>query len=366
MGEPLRVGVVGCGNISTQYLTTLTAADDLTVVAVTDLDAARAEAAAQTYGTRAVGITDIYAMDEVEWILNLTTPALHEEVALTAIANGRSVYTEKPLCASLAAAERVAAAARDAGVALGVAPDTVLGAGLQTARSVLDAGVLGRPVFATATMAAAGHERWHPAPDFYYAPGGGPLLDMGPYYLSALITLLGPVAAVYGAGSRTRDERIIASGPRAGARIGVTVDSHVTAILEHDSGVLSTIVMSFDAPASSAPRIEVHGEAGSMVVPDPNRFDGDVLVHAVGGTWQPVAPSAGYVGAGRGCGLIDVARSHDRRTGRATAELGLHVLDTMETVLRSVVEHARLEVSSTCLVPPAVPLTHVPSSGAGA
>ena len=365
MGEPLRVGIVGCGTISTQYLATLTATDDVTVVAVTDLDAARAEAVAQRYGTRAVGISEIYALDDVEWILNLTTPARHEEVALAAIASGRSVYTEKPLCSSLVAAERVATAGRDAGVALGVAPDTVLGTGVQTARSVLDAGTLGRPVFATATMATAGHELWHPAPDFYYAPGGGPLLDMGPYYLSALVTLLGPVAAVYGAGSRTRDDRTIASGPRAGERIGVTVDSHVTAILEHDSGALSTIVMSFDAPASTAPRIEIHGEAGSMVVPDPNRFDGDVLVHAVGGTWQPVAPSAGYIGAGRGCGLIDVARSHDRRTGRATAELGLHVLDTMETVLRSATEHARLEVASTCRVPPAVPLTDLSTPGVG-
>lgn len=357
MGEPLRVGVVGCGSISAQYLTTLTAAAAVEVVAVADIDPARAETVARTYGTRAVATSEIYARDDVEWILNLTTPAWHEEVALTAIANGRSVYTEKPLCASLAAAGRVVATAQDAGVALGVAPDTVLGTGLQTARSVLDAGTLGRPVFATATMATAGHELWHPSPDFYYAPGGGPLLDMGPYYLSALVTLLGPVTAVHGAGSRTRDERTIATGPRAGERIRVTVDSHVTAILEHASGALSTIVMSFDAPASTAPRIEVHGEAGSMVVPDPNRFDGDVLVHAVGSAWEPVAPTAGYVGAGRGYGLIDVARSHDRRTGRATADLGFHVLDTMEAVLRSATEHTRQPVASTCAVPPAVPLT---------
>lgn len=267
MGEPLRVGVVGCGSISAQYLTTLAAATEVEVVAVTDLDPARAETVAQTYGTRAVDSSEIYGLDDVEWILNLTTPAWHEEVALTAIANGRSVYTEKPLCASL------------------------------------------------------------------------------------------------GAGSRTRDERTITTGPRADERIRVTVDSHVTAILEHASGALSTIVMSFDAPASTAPRIEVHGEAGSMVVPDPNRFDGDVLVHAVGGAWEPVAPTAGYVGAGRGCGLIDVARSHDRRTGRATAGLGFHVLDTMETVLRSASEHTRLPVASTCTVPPAVPLTDLSTPG---
>lgn len=357
MGEPLRVGVVGCGNISDQYLTTLRSAPDVDVVAVTDRDPDRAARAAQTYGVRAVGATEIYGLDEVEWILNLTTPAVHEEVALTAVEQGLSVYTEKPLCATVASARRVLQAATMARVALGCAPDTVLGTGVQTARIGLERGAIGRPISATATMASPGHELWHPAPDFYYASGGGPLLDMGPYYLSALVTLLGPIVAVYGAGSRTRDERVIASGPRAGERIPVTIDSHVTAILEHASGVLSTLVMSFDAPATRASNIEVHGEGGSMLVPDPNQFAGDVLVHPVGGEWAVAAPSAGYSGAGRGCGLVDIARSTVRRTGRASAELGFHVLDTMETVLRSAAQRQRLKVTSTCAISSAVPLS---------
>lgn len=363
MGEPLRVGVVGCGNISDQYLTTLMRADDVLVVAVADQDPTRAARAATIYETIAVEATEIYGLDEVEWILNLTTPAVHEEVSRTAVEHGRSVYTEKPLCATVAAAERVMQAASAAGVALGCAPDTVLGTGLQTARAVLDQGVIGRPVSATATMAVPGHELWHPSPDFYYAPGGGPLLDMGPYYLSALITLLGPVSAVYGAASCTRHERVIAAGRRAGERIPVTVDSHVTAILEHASGALSTLVMSFDAPGTRASKLEVHGELGSLIVPDPNHFVGEVLVHPVGGEWDVVPSSAGYVDAGRGCGLVDVARSADRRTGRASAELGFHVLDTMETVLRSAAERQRLEVRSTCAVPSAVPLSAMDGSG---
>lgn len=357
MGEPLRIGVVGCGNISTQYLRTLTAADEVAIVAVADLDPARSRLAAATFGVRAVDVNEIYRLDEIEWVLDLTTPSSHEAVSLAAIGHGLSVYNEKPLCATVAAARRVLDAADTAGVAVGSAPDTVLGTGVQTARAALESGEIGRPVFATATMAVAGHELWHPAPDFYYEPGGGPLFDMGPYYLTALVTLLGPVVAVYGAGSRTRDERMIGSGPRTGERIGVTVDSHVTAICEHASGVLTTLVMSFDAAATQAAHIEVHGEEGSMTVPDPNIFDGVVQVHHVGGTWVPLRPSAGYSGGGRGLGLIDVARSADRRTGRASAAMGFHVLDVMSSILLSIDDGTRREVSSTCTVPPLVPLT---------
>lgn len=368
MGEPLRVGIVGCGSISAQYLRTLTAADETAVVAVADLVPGRAERAAATYGARAFSVDEIYGLDEVEWILDLTPPASHEDVALAAIGKGLSVYNEKPLCATVAAARRVLEAAAAAGVAVGSAPDTVLGTGVQTARATLDSGAIGRPVFATATMAIAGHELWHPAPDYYYAPGGGPLLDMGPYYLTALIALLGPVTAVYGAGRRTRDERTIHSGTRTGERIGVTVDSHITAICEHASGALTTLVMSFDAAASQAAPIEVHGEGGSMAVPDPSWFDGVVQVHHVGGAWETISPSAGYLGGGRGLGLIDVARSADRRTGRASAELGFHVLDVMSSILLSAHDGQRRVVSSTCTVPAPVPLTelaHVQTGAAG-
>jgi predicted dehydrogenase len=351
------MGIVGCGNISAQYLRTLTAADETTVVAVADLDPDKADHAAAMSGARAFSVDEIYGVDEVEWILNLTTPANHEDVSLAAISQRLSVYNEKPLCATVDAAQRVLDAAAAADVAVGSAPDTVLGTGLQTARATIDSGAIGRPVFATATMASPGHELWHPAPDFYYAPGGGPLLDMGPYYLTALVTLLGPVTAVYGAGSRTRDERIINSGPREGERVGVAVDSHVTAICEHASGALTTLVMSFDAVASRAAPIEVHGEEGSMAVPDPNQFDGAVQVRNIGQDWETVSPSAGYAGGGRGLGLIDVARSVDRRTGRASADLGFHILDVMSAILVSAKEGQRHLISSTCAVPDPVPLT---------
>jgi predicted dehydrogenase len=356
MGEPLTVAIVGCGNISDQYLEMLTGRADIAVVAVTDLDLARARAAADRFGVRAVDPMNVYA-ENAQWILNLTTPAHHHDVAMTAIAHGKCLYTEKPLCATTTQAREVLSAAREAGVVVAGAPDTVLGTGIQTARAIIDSGRVGRPVAASATMAVPGHELWHPNPDFYYSDGGGPLLDMGPYYVTALITLLGPVVRVFGAASHTREARTIATGPRAGAQIPVGVDTHVTAILEHSSGALSTLVTSFDAAATGSPHIEVHGEAGSVRVPDPNMFDGTVQVHAVGGQWEPVEPCAGYVDAGRGIGLVDIAHSVDRRTARASGDLAYHVLDVMESVLASADSGVRVEVASTCAVPAPVSLT---------
>ncbi|WP_277210403.1 Gfo/Idh/MocA family protein [Isoptericola croceus] len=357
MGDPLRIGVVGCGVISSAYLETAGRVPDLEVVAVADADPTRARHAADTHALRAVSLDELWADDEIEWVLDLTTPGAHAEVALTALESGFSVYNEKPLCATTADARQVLDAAADAGLAVGSAPDTVLGTGIQTARAALEAGAIGRPVAATATMACAGHELWHPHPDFYYAPGGGPLFDMGPYYLTALVHLLGPVESVQAVARRPRDVRTIASGPRAGTEVPVEVATHVTALVEHASGTVSTLVMSFDAPSSRAMPIEVHGEEGSMVVPDPNTFDGAVEVRATEGDWTTVPVRAGYPGAARGFGLVDVARSGDRRTGRASAEVALHVLDVMECVVAAAEERRRVDVASTCLVPPLVPLT---------
>ncbi len=355
MGEPLRVGVVGCGVISDAYLTTAARTPDLDVVAVADLDRTRADTVADRHGLRAVDLGDLYALDGLEWVLDLTTPAAHEAVALDAVTHGLSVYNEKPLCATVEQARHVVRVAGAAGVSVGGAPDTVLGAGVQTARAAIEAGAIGRPVAASATMACGGHEAWHPHPDFYYAPGGGPLLDMGPYYLTALVHLLGPVAAVQGVATRARGHRTVGRGPRAGEQVPVHVATHVTALVEHTGGATTTLVMSFDAPASLARPIEVHGEDASMLVPDPNGFDGDVQVHARSDSWRTLPPSAGYLDGARGAGLVDAARSADRRTTRASSDVALHVLDTMETILRAADAGTRLVVASTCDVPPLVP-----------
>ncbi|MER7365895.1 Gfo/Idh/MocA family protein [Nonomuraea wenchangensis] len=293
----------------------------------------------------------------VDVVLNLTVPAAHAEVALQAIAAGKDVYGEKPLAANSADAARVLRAAEAAGVRVGCAPDTVLGTGTQTARKAVDDGLIGRPVAATATMVTAGHERWHPNPDFYYVPGGGPLLDMGPYYVTSLVTLLGPVTSVIGAASRLRGKRTIGSGPRRGEEIPVSVDTHVTGVLVHDSGALSTLVMSFDAAATRAPNIEVHGERGSLVVPDPNHFDGVVQLSAVGDAgWRDLPDSAGYVAAGRGVGLADLAATPAGEEPRASGALAFHVLDVMESLLASAASGAAVTVASTCERPSPVPL----------
>ncbi|KRE55802.1 oxidoreductase [Arthrobacter sp. Soil736] len=359
MGKPLKVGIIGCGAIIAQYLTNFRRLDQIELVAVADLDPARAEAVARDYdGVRAVSVEELLAADDVELVLNLTIPAAHGEVALKAIAAGKSVYGEKPLAAATAEARQVLAAAREAGVAVGCAPDTVLGTGIQTARKAIDDGLIGAPVSATATMVTPGHERWHPNPDFYYQPGGGPLLDMGPYYVTALVTLLGPVVSVMGAASHTRNERTIGSGPRQGERVPVDIDSHVTGVLVHASGALSTLFMSFDAVKSKSSNIEIHGELGSLAVPDPNHFDGDVQLFPLGAdAWETLPVSAGYVDSGRGFGIADLASTPPGAEPRAGGTLAYHVLDIMESVLESARSGAAVSIQSTAERPAAVELT---------
>jgi predicted dehydrogenase len=355
VGSPHTVGIVGLGVISRQYLDTFAAAANVRITAVADLDASRAEAvAASLPDARASSVADLLAADDVQTVLNLTIPAAHAEIALAAIAAGKAVHGEKPLALTVAEGRGVLVAADAAGVAVSCAPDTVLGTGIQTARALVDEGAIGRPVSATATWVSPGHERWHPAPDFYYAPGGGPMLDMGPYYVTSLVQLLGPVVAVTGAARRMRTERTIATGPRAGQTVPVEVDTHVSGLLEHASGAVSTIVTSFDGVASSAPPIEVHGEAGSLIVPDPNLFVGDVRLRALGeAEWRLVEPRAGYVGAGRGVGLIDAASG----AGRSSGAVALHVLEVMEGLLRSSHEQRRIEITTSPERPSLVPLT---------
>lgn len=359
--NPLRVGVVGAGAISGQYLRYFDehgARAGVRLVAVADLAPARAaEAVAGREGVRATTPEEVYAAEDVDAVLNLTVPAAHAPVALAAIAGGKHVYGEKPLAATVEEARRVLDAARAAGVRVGAAPDTVLGRGTQTARALVDAGRIGQPVAATAFFACPGHERWHPDPDFYYQPGGGPLFDMGPYYLTALVHLLGPVEAVTGGAVRSGSERAIGSGPRAGERFPVAVATHVTGVLRHRGGALSTVLMSFDTVRHELPRIEVHGTAGSVSVPDPNGFDGPVRVATRGsGEWVDVPLTHGYPAAGRGLGLADLARALRTDGGaRASGEVALHVLEVMEGLLRAAGEDRVVTVESDCARPAPVP-----------
>jgi len=361
VGNPHRIGIVGLGVISAAYLETLTASDAVVVTAVADLDADRARTvAASLPGARALSVADLLASDDVDTVLNLTTPAAHAEIALGAIAQGKQVYGEKPLAANLADGRLILDAAERAGVRVGSAPDTVLGTGIQTARAHIDAGLIGRPVAASAVMVTAGHEFWHPNPDFYYREGGGPLFDMGPYYITALVHLLGPIRSVTGASSRPQDHRVIRTQPRSGEQIPVFVDTHVTGVLEHEGGALSTITMSFDSAATAASPLEVHGTDGSLAVPDPNRFDGQVTLRGSGDDgWRPVHTSAGYEDGSRGIGLLDLigCGPTDAAGARANGSLALHVLDVMASLQTAATEGRRVSTTTDAGRPALVPLT---------
>ena len=360
MGQPLNVGLVGAGNISRAYLATVEALPSLNLVAVSDLDESRArEAANRSQGARVMTLDELIASDDVDVVLNLTVPEAHAAVALAAIAAGKHVYGEKPLASTAGDALTVISAAAAAGVKVGCAPDTVLGIGIQTARRAVEDGLIGQPLAATAVMVTPGHERWHPNPEFYYLPGGGPLLDMGPYYLSALVHLLGPVHTVTGVTSRPRPVRTIATGPRADSTFETSIDTHVTGLLEHTSGAVTTLLMSFDVTGTVSAPLEIHGTHGSLVLPDPNLFDGVTNLQLTGETtWRPLPVSAGFQGASRGFGLAEMAYAiAEDRPHRASADLAYHVLDVSLTLLRAADERRTLPVASTCDVPALMPLS---------
>lgn len=355
---PLRVGLVGAGNISRAYFETFQRIpDEVRLVRIADVDLARAAEAGAAQGVPGGSVDELLADPEVDLVLNLTIPAAHAEVATRSLEAGKHVYGEKPLAVTVAEAQTVLALARERGRWVGCAPDTVLGTGIQTARMAVDEGRIGRPVAASATMAIAGHEAWHPNPDFYYAPGGGPLYDMGPYYLHALITLLGPVARVSASASRPVSERVIASGPREGERVPVLTDTHITGLLEHADGAITTLTMSFDTVGTRAVPIEVHGVEGSLLVPDPNHFDGDTSLKRRGEDWMTLPVSAGYVGSSRGYGLLDYHRTAAGEVPRADAGIAFHALQIMETMMTSAVEGRRLDIVTPSVRPRAVPLT---------
>ena len=363
MGSPLRIGVVGVGKISEQYFAEFPKLPGLKLVAVADLDASRAAAVAAEQGVPALTVDELIASPDVDAVLNLTIPAAHAEVALRALAAGKHVYGEKPLALNPDEATPVLRLAVERGLRVGSAPDTVLGTGVQTARALLDDGRIGTPVAASAFWTVPGHELWHPAPQFYYSEGGGPLFDMGPYYLSALVTLLGPVVRVSGSVGRSGRERTVATGPLEGTSLRVEIDTHVSALLEHASGVTSTVMMSFDVWAARLPRIEIYGTLGTIAVPDPNRFsDATELYTSDDRRWREVEPEAGYADAGRGYGLADMARAIETdRPHRASAELAFHVLEIMDAILRAAHDRSVMELASTVERPAIVPEGALPS-----
>lgn len=354
----MNIGVIGCGTISGIYLQNLPTFALINVAAVADLVPERADARAAQYGiARACTVDVLLADPSVELVVNLTTPDAHAAVAEAALEAGKSVYNEKPLALTRGEAERLLAMARAKGVRVGCAPDTFLGAGMQTCRQLIDAGAIGTPVAATAFMLNHGPESWHPNPGFYYQPGAGPMFDMGPYYLTALVNLLGPARRVTGMARTTFPEREITSQPRCGERITVRTETHVAGLLEFESGVIGTIITSFDAWAHTLPRIEIYGERGTLSVPDPNTFGGPVRMRLAGeADWREMPLTRGYTANSRGLGVADMA--HALRCGRAhraSGELAAHVLDLMHAFLEASATGRHVEIRSRCARPAALP-----------
>ncbi len=357
--NPMRVGLIGCGNISNVYFEAGRRFRDFQIVACADLDPARAEAAATRHAIpRVLDVADLPGDPEVGLVLNLTPPQAHTQVLHAAIAAGKHAYTEKPLGLSLAESTALLEEAQAAGVVIGCAPDTVLGAGLQTARKLIDDGWIGRPISATAFMLCPGHESWHPDPAFYYAPGGGPLFDMGPYYLSALITLLGPITQACAMTTAAATERVITSEARFGQVVPVAVPTHVSGTLAFESGALATLIMSFDTIGHSLPHLEIHGTEGSLQVADPNTFGGPIKLKRRGAeSFTEIPLIHGYPDQSRGLGLAEMARAiRDDREPRASARMALHVLDCMEALHRSASARAFATLATRCPRPEPMPM----------
>lgn len=344
--------MLGCGSISAQYLASLERLPQLKLVAVCDpLPEAATKACEGRPGVRVAVWADILAAGDVDAVLNLTPPALHASTTIEALDHGLHVYLEKPFATTLAEADAMLAAAERNDRRIGVAPDTVLGQGMQTARRLVDEGRIGTPFAAAAFWSSPGHEAWHPNPAFYYLTGAGPLLDMGVYYVSALVSIVGPVERVFGAGSRSRDERVVPDGaPRQGEILPVDVDTFVTATLQHANGAISTLTTSFDIASSTIPRIEVYGTEGTVSAGDPNRFDDPVkLASAPRAPFEPVPLTAGFPHAGRGYGLADLADAiREGRPHRQSAEFGYHVNEVMLRILESIESGQPVHVLSRC------------------
>ena len=357
MTRPVQVGLIGCGKISDAYFAGCAGYEVVKIVACADADLTRARGKAEQHGIRACTVEELLADQEIQLIVNLTVPQAHAAVNAAALRAGKHVYTEKPFALQSSDGAAVLALAKEKQRLVGCAPDTFLGGGLQTARKAIDDGLIGRPVSALAFMLCRGHESWHPSPQFYYERGGGPMLDMGPYYITALINFLGPITRVSGSAQSAFAERMITSEPLAGTKIPVQTPTHVTGVMDFAGSVTATIVTSFDTWAYPLPKIVIFGTEGTLESPDPNRFDGEVRLRRGSAETFELVPPTHTIERGRGSGVADMALSILRpgRAHRASGELAQHVLEVMESFEKSSLTGRHLTLASTCLRPSALP-----------
>jgi predicted dehydrogenase len=357
MQTPTKIGVIGVGNISGAYFNTNRNFNFFDIVACADLDVERAKAKAEENGiARGCSVDELLADDEIEAVINLTIPAAHGPIALRALESGKSVYNEKPLAVTREDGRAMLELAARKGLRVGCAPDTFLGGGQQTCRKLIDDGWIGTPVAATAFMLSRGPEGWHPSPEFFYKQGGGPMFDMGPYYLTSMVNLLGPVRRVTGSVRASFPERTVGSGDLKGQKISVDIDTHVAGVLDFHSGPIATLVTSFDVFGGQVPRIEIYGTEGTLSVPDPNTFGGPIQILR-GGEWNEVPLTHGYRENARGIGLADMIQAgRHNRPHRASGELSYHVLDLMHSFHDASREGRHITLESSCERPAPLPL----------
>jgi predicted dehydrogenase len=363
VGTPMRIGLVGCGNISDIYLQNGPRFRDIVFTACADLSAEAASRQAARYALQARSVEDLLKSDDVDIVLNLTIPEAHAGVSLEALEAGKHVYSEKPLATAVADGVAILAAAKAKGLRVGAAPDTVLGAGVQEARALIDAGAIGKALTGVAAVMSHGMEHWHPNPGFFFRHGAGPVFDMGPYYLSALVTLLGPVASVQAAGQIGFEERVVTTptSPAQGESIKVETFTNVHSLLDFASGAHVTFLASWDVCKHGISPIELHGQKASLRLPDPNWFGGNVLIAGKDEDWRTIHtdsktfgkknwPATGPKFANdRGLGLAEMAHAIvDRRPHRANGDVALHVLAVMAGILEAATAGRRAPISPAC------------------
>lgn len=346
----LALGIVGVGNIFPAYLRTLKRSGQFRIVGIADAGSGNgsAQRRAQQFDLRAMPL-DALLDSEADAILSLTPPLAHHALGLRALQAGKHFYTEKPLAATFAQGQELVALAAQQGLRLGSAPDTFFGAAAQTVRALVDGDAVGRIRHGTAHFMAHGPDEWHPNPAFFYQAGAGPLLDVGVYYLTHLVHHLGPVAQVSGSAHTTHTQRPITSGPNAGTTLQVEVPTHIVTQLAFAGGAQVVLTSSFDVWKHAHRPMEFYGDAGSILLPDPNRFGGTVKSALRDGPWVRAADKRPYTTNLRGLGLIDMAQAlQEQRPHRCSAELALHVLEVMERALDAARTGQTLRLTTTC------------------
>ena len=353
---PVGVGVIGAGVISDQYLSNLTVFPDVKVHFIADIDLPRAAAQAEKWGVAGSGtVEELLANDDIEIVVNLTIPAAHVEVALQALAAGKHVWGEKPYALDRSSAAELREAARAAGKTVSVAPDTFLGAGLQTALRTIRDGRIGTPLNGLTLFQSPGPESWHPSPEFLFAYGAGPLFDIGPYYITTLVQAFGPVAKVTATSSKSRATRTICSGPKAGTEFPVDVPTNHSALIEFENGGSAQSVFSFESDRGRTGFVEIAGETGTVVFPDPNNFDGDTELYALGAEEPETIPAVGSTYS-RGTGVVDLARAlRAGEENRVPGALAFHVLDVMVSIAEAAERGEAVLVESTVAPSPTLP-----------